>query len=255
MADVLAGRTGGSGRPAGGSQPGMQPRSGPGRPHGGSEFGMPARTGPGRPPGGSQQKKAAIVRAALRLFQRDGFARTSVDAIADEAGVSKRTIYNHYGDKASLFLSVISETFDTMANVVSDLIERYLADVAEDQVEENIVAFATEVALVAAQSSERSSLIRLMMAEAPHFPELWRGQMRPQAVTAQIGRQLAVLSDRGLLDIPDPGEAANHLFALTMGQMNNRSLFGIVPLSDDEVIRLAASGARAFLRAYRSGGR
>jgi TetR/AcrR family transcriptional regulator, mexJK operon transcriptional repressor len=238
MADVLAGQTGSSGKP-----------------QSGSERGLPARTGPGRPPGGSQQKKAAIVRAALRLFQRDGFARTSVDAIADEAGVSKRTIYNHYGDKANLFLSVISDSFDSMANVVSDLIDRYLVDVPDDQVEENIVSFATEVALLAAQSSERSSLIRLMMAEAPHFPELWRRQMRPQTVTAQIARQVAVLSDRGLLDVPDPAEAANNLFALTMGQMNNRSLFGIVPLSDEEVIRLATSGARAFLRAYRSPGR
>jgi TetR/AcrR family transcriptional regulator, mexJK operon transcriptional repressor len=33
------------------------------------------------------------------LFLRDGFARTSVDAIVEEAGVSKRTIYNHFGDR------------------------------------------------------------------------------------------------------------------------------------------------------------
>jgi AcrR family transcriptional regulator len=216
---------------------------------------MAARSGPGRPPGGSQLKKAAIVQAALRLFLRDGFARTSVDSIAEEAGVSKRTIYNHYGDKENLFLSVVSETFDSMANVVTDLIDRYLADVSEDQVEENIVSFASETALLAARSSDRSALIRLMMAEAPHFPELWRAQMRPQAVTTEIARRLAVMSSRGLLDIPDPNDAANHLFALTMGQMNNRSLFGVVPLSDDEVIRLAASGARAFLRAYRSADR
>jgi TetR/AcrR family transcriptional regulator, mexJK operon transcriptional repressor len=213
--------------------------------------GRPARSGPGRPPGGSELKKAAIVRAALALFLRDGFARTSVDAIAEQAGVSKRTIYNHYRDKENLFLSVVSETFDSMANVATELIDTYLADVPADQVEQNIVSFASDIALLAARSSERSSLIRLMMAEAPHFPELWRAQMRPQAVTSEIARRLAVLSARGLLDVPDAGEAANHLFALTMGQMNNRSLFGVVPLSDEEVIRLATSGARAFLRAYR----
>lgn len=212
------------------------------------------RSGPGRPPGGSAVKKAAIVRAALRLFLRDGFARTSVDAIAEQAGVSKRTIYNHYRDKENLFLSVISETFDSMANVVSDLIDTYLADVPEGQVEDNIVSFASETALLAARSPERSSLIRLMMAEAPHFPELWRARMRPQAVTAEIAKRLAVLASRGLLDIPEPDDAANHLFALTMGQMNNRSLFGVFPLSDEEVMRLATSGARAFLRAYKSAG-
>ena len=49
----------------------------------------------------------------MRLFLRDGYARTSVDAIAAEAGVSKRTIYNHYGDKESLFLSVVSGKYDS----------------------------------------------------------------------------------------------------------------------------------------------
>jgi TetR/AcrR family transcriptional regulator, mexJK operon transcriptional repressor len=178
-----------------------------------------------------------------------------VDAIAEEAGVSKRTIYNHYGDKANLFLSVVNETYDSMASLVTDLIDKYLADVPEGQVEGNVVSFARELALLAARSSERASLVRLIMAEAPHFPQLWRAQMRPQAVTTQIAKRLAVLSARGLFDIPDPDEAANHLFALTMGQMNNRSMFGIVPLSDDEIMRLATSGARAFLRAYRSAGR
>jgi hypothetical protein len=38
-----------------------------------------------------------------------------------------------------------------------------------------------------------------------------------------------------------------------MGQMNNRSLFGALSLSDEDITRMATSGARAFLRAYRPG--
>ena len=52
-----------------------------------------------------ERKRDAIGRAALTLFASDGYERTSVDAIAAEAGVSKRTVYSHYGDKESLFLS------------------------------------------------------------------------------------------------------------------------------------------------------
>ncbi len=210
------------------------------------------RSGPGRPPGGSEQKKAAIVQAALRLFLRDGFARTSVDAIADEAGVSKRTIYNYYADKEDLFLSVVRETYDSLIAVVTALTDRYLADVPADQLEQRVVGFATEVALVAARSPDRSMLIRLMMTEAPYFPELRQVQMRPRGVTSAIASRLAALAARGLLDISDPDEAANHLFALTIGQLNNRSLFGTVALTDEEITRLADGGARAFLRAYRS---
>ena len=89
------------------------------------------------------------------------------------------------------------------------------------------------------------------MSEAPYFPELREVQMRPRSVTGAIAERLTRLAARGLLDVPEPEEAANHLFALTMGQMNNRSLFGALPLSDEEIRRMASSGARAFLRAYR----
>ena len=210
------------------------------------------RSGRGRPVGGSELKRNLIAQAALRLFLRTGFARTSVDAIAEEAGVSKRTIYNHYGDKESLFLSVVRETYEGMIAVLERLMDQYLTDVPDDAVEANIVAFSCDLALLAAQSSERSAVIRLMMTEASHFPELQDVQMRPRGITGAIAERLTRLAARGLLDVPDPEEAANHLFSLTMGQMNNRTLFGAIPVSDEEITRMASSGARAFLRAYRA---
>ena len=210
------------------------------------------RSGRGRPVGGSELKRSLIAQAALRLFLRTGFARTSVDAIAEEAGVSKRTIYNHYGDKESLFLSVVRETYEGMIAVLERLMDQYLTDVPDDAVEANIVAFSCDLALLAAQSSERSAVIRLMMTEASHFPELQDVQMRPRGITGAIAERLTRLAARGLLDVPDPEEAANHLFSLTMGQINNRTLFGAFPLSDEEITRMASSGARAFLRAYRA---
>lgn len=200
--------------------------------------------------GGSERKRTAIAQAALALFLRDGFARTSVDAIAEEAGVSKRTIYNHYGDKENLFLSVIGDAYDSMIDVVVQLMEKYLTDLPDEEVEQGIIAFARETALMAARSSERSAMIRLMIAEVPHFPELMAVLMRPRSVTAAIAERLTKLGARGLLDVPEPEEAASHLFSLTMGQMNNRSLFGSLPMSDEEITRMATSGARTFLRAY-----
>jgi TetR/AcrR family transcriptional regulator, mexJK operon transcriptional repressor len=208
-------------------------------------------SGRGRPAGGSEPKRVAIGQAALDLFLRDGFARASVDAIAAEAGVSKRTIYNHYGDKERLFLSVISETYDSMIGAVEHLMGQYLTDLPDNAVEQGIISFAVEAALFAARTPQRSAMIRLMMAEAPHFPELLRVQLRPRGITAAIADRLTKLNARGLLDVPEPVEAANHLFALTMGQMNNRSLYGAIALDDAEITRMATSGAQAFLRAYR----
>ena len=210
-----------------------------------------APSGRGRPPGGSEDKRAAIVQATLALFLRDGYARTSVDAIAAEAGVSKRTVYNHYGDKENLFLSVIGDTYDAMIGTVVDLMDKHLTDLPDDQVEAGILEFSRELAMFAARTPQRSAMIRLMMAEAPHFPALRAVQMRPQSITGAIAERLTRLNARGLLDVPDPVEASNHLFALTMGQINNRSLFGALDLTDAEILAMATSGAEAFLRAYR----
>jgi TetR/AcrR family transcriptional regulator, mexJK operon transcriptional repressor len=212
------------------------------------------RSRPGRPTGGSEQKRAAIMAAALRLFERDGFARTSVDAIAAAAGVSKRTIYNHYGDKKTLFLSLVRDTYGALIEAVTALMDSCLSDLAtEADVAQGISAFARELALLASLSPERQSLIRLMMTEAPYFPELRTEQLRPRGITVVLAERLARLGARGLLDVPDPEDAANHLFALTMGRVNNRSLYGAFMPPEDEVLRMATSGAAAFLRAYRPG--
>ena len=74
----------------------------------------PADLRPGPGVSGWQRKHEMIASAALALFSRDGYERTSVDAIAAEAGVSKRTIYNRYGDKENLFLSVLWDTYNAM---------------------------------------------------------------------------------------------------------------------------------------------
>jgi TetR/AcrR family transcriptional regulator, mexJK operon transcriptional repressor len=209
------------------------------------------RSGPGRPPGGSELKKAAVVQAARELFLRDGFERTSVDAIADLAGVSKRTIYNHYEDKRTLFLAVIHETFGTMIEAIYAIIDKHMTDVADP--EESLTGFAVEGAMLAFRSADRAAMIRLLIAEAGHFPELQREEMRPFTVTDRLARRLAAMAERGLLDITDPHEAADHLFALTFGQLNNRSLFGTRPLPDAEIRRMAVGGVRAFVRAYPPG--
>src|SRR5271154_4873876 len=75
---------------------------------------------------GWQRKHKAIAGAALVLFARDGYERTSVDAIAAEAGVSKRTVYSHYGDKENLFLLVLRETYDVMRDRISTIVNRTL---------------------------------------------------------------------------------------------------------------------------------
>ena len=107
-----------------------------------------------------QRKHDAIGAAALTLFARDGYERTSVDAIAAEAGVSKRTVYSHYGDKENLFLQVLRETYDVMRDRVRDIVDRNLRDV--DSVQEALTACIGEIVQTISRAPEGATLIRLI---------------------------------------------------------------------------------------------
>jgi AcrR family transcriptional regulator len=198
---------------------------------------------------GSPAKRAAIVRAALEVFLREGYARTSVDAIAAAAGVSKRTIYDYYGDKRQLFLSTLEETKQAQAAAFQDLLDRTLGQV--DDIETALVRFGREFATEMARSAERAAVMRLTIAEAAHFPALLERTSTNTAVQRALADRLAELGGQGLLDVPDPMEAAEFLGLLVTGRVNNRSWYGAMKLDDPEITRLVAGGVRIFLRAFR----
>ena len=195
-------------------------------------------------------KRAAIARAALDLFVRDGYERTSVDAIAAAAGVSKRTVYSHYADKERLFLAVVEDTYNALMSQVRDIADRELDRPGDAR--QKVTAFVTCVARAVSGSAERAALLRLIISEAPRFPELvaqWQGR---RSISGLLTRLLASLPPGSGLAIDDPAQAADYLSALTFGQINNRSLMGLIRLSDEDLDAIILGGVGVFLRAYRA---
>jgi AcrR family transcriptional regulator len=70
-----------------------------------------------------EQKKESIRRAALELFQAYGFKKVSINDIAQKAGVSQVTIYNHFGSKDELVRDVIKKLFYGMIDKYRDIIK------------------------------------------------------------------------------------------------------------------------------------
>jgi AcrR family transcriptional regulator len=197
---------------------------------------------------GSPAKRAAIIRAALEVFVREGYARAGVDAIAAAAGVSKRTIYDYYGDKETLFLAAIGETAQAQNATFADLLDRTLGEVTD--IAAALTAFGRAFATAVARSPERAAVLRLMIAEASHFPQLIEPAPEERPVQRALADRLAALGEQGLLRVPDPLEAAEFLGLLVTGRVNHRSWYGAVRLSDAEIDRLVAGGVAVFLRAY-----
>jgi TetR/AcrR family transcriptional repressor of mexJK operon len=197
---------------------------------------------------GSPAKRAAIIRAALEVFVREGYARAGVDAIAAAAGVSKRTIYDYYGDKETLFLAAIGETAQAQNATFADLLDRTLGEVTD--ISAALTAFGRAFATAVARSPERAAVLRLMIAEASHFPQLIEPAPEERPVQRALADRLAALGEQGLLRVPDPLEAAEFLGLLVTGRVNHRSWYGAMRLSDAEIDRLVAGGVAVFLRAY-----
>jgi TetR/AcrR family transcriptional regulator, mexJK operon transcriptional repressor len=118
-------------------------------------------------------------------------------------------------------------------------------------VEHDLTALVREAALTLTAAPDRIALIRLILSEAPYFPALLREQAGQQSMHATLARALSRLAQEGSLAVTDPAEAAEHLFALTFGQVSNWSMVMAGQLSDAEVDQIVTSGVAVFLRAYR----
>ena len=66
-------------------------------------------------------KEKQIVDAARKLFYKFGFKKVSMDDIAREAGVTKKTVYTYFSSKEELFKYFIQEELDNMKKIVEDI--------------------------------------------------------------------------------------------------------------------------------------
>jgi TetR/AcrR family transcriptional regulator, mexJK operon transcriptional repressor len=194
----------------------------------------------------SERKREAIARAALTLFASDGYERTSVDAIAAEAGVSKRTVYSHYGDKETLFLSVVRDTYEAMLARIGEIIDWVSWD---RDLTVALTGCVTDITRSIVRAPERATLTRLLITEAPHFPAVI-DLLRTREIAPLLAAPLERLASAGRLNLTDGRQAAEHLATLTFGQVSTRSLLGTVPLSEEETARLIKGGVQVFIRAY-----
>jgi len=71
---------------------------------------MPSSPAPARL---TDRKRAAIVAAAVAEFRHSGYETTSMDRIAASAGVSKRTVYNHFPSKEALFAQILEQLWSS----------------------------------------------------------------------------------------------------------------------------------------------
>jgi AcrR family transcriptional regulator len=148
-------------------------------------------------------RRQAIIDAAFDEFIERGYAATRLDDIAGRAGVAKGTIYLHFKDKQTLFQELVR-------SALGPLIGRLAAPPAPggsvraalENFAENFVREVVE--------TRRGSIVRLIIAEGPRFPDIAdfyyrevvsRGLAGMRALI-ELGIQRGEIKQRGLKDFP-----------------------------------------------------
>ena len=204
----------------------------------------PRPPGPGRPkdPG----KRAAILEAAKRLFVAQGFDGVSMDQIAAEAGVSKLTVYSHFGDKDSLFAEAVRAHCEQ--GMPTALFEPEPSVPLRERLTDIGQAFFAMIMTPEAVAGHRI-LCSPQVASSGMPAMFWEaGPKRVQdSFAALLQRRIAA----GELEIPDTDRAASQFFTLLKGEPHAHAVFGYSCSarreSPEEHI---ASVVDLFLRAY-----
>lgn len=190
-------------------------------------------------------KHEAILAAARELFLERGFAQANMQEVADRAGVSKLTLYSHFGDKTTLLMAAVRDHYD------HHLPDAIFQDWDRDDLRGALLHFARvyhEYQILPDTIAGRRLL------RTPGIPpelclEIW--SIGPARIDAFLATTLRGLAEHGILHLDDPERAAVHLLSLIRGDLFAQLGYGVqrhVPGEETEAF--LASAIDLFLRAH-----
>lgn len=203
----------------------------------------PAKLAPGRPK--DLAKRASILDAAKQMFTQHGFDGVSMDQIAAAAGVSKLTVYSHFGDKETLFVAAVKSHCER--SLPSSLFDSAPDTPLRERLMTIAHAFYAMISAPEAVAGHRM-LCTPQLAASGLAKLFWEaGPMRVQGDFAELlKRRIAA----GELAIPDVPRAAAQFFTLLKGEPHACMVFGCGELDPAGVEAHLAASVDLFLRAY-----
>lgn len=191
-------------------------------------------------------KLALVRRAAEELFKTRGFDGVAIEEIAAAAGVSKVTIYKHFGSKDELFREAVEAKC-----------ARYWPEVVFDTqvrtpLRTRLHSFGLGfVALVT--SEDAVSFFRLMAMQARDGTDLSKRfwDAGPERTLQRLAQLIEAAQRSGELKLRDPTLAAKQFIALLQGELQLKCILGVIAAPDAAVMQKHVDAAvDAFLGIY-----
>ena len=173
-----------------------------------------SRPGVGRPTRAQQeQRHEELLNIALDIFLERGFEQATMEEIAIQVGMSKRTVYARYEDKGALFKAAVRRAIER-----TTMPREALEAVATDDLEETLAAIA-RLRIVNVARPVATKLQRILSAQSYRFPELFNAAFEEGA-----GPTIRFLTDlferfskQGEINVTEPQRAAAAFLSLAVG--------------------------------------
>lgn len=188
----------------------------------------------------SQDNRHRIIEAAREAFTTEGY-RSSIERIAQIAGVAKQTVYNHFPTKEALFDEMTRDNMNLFLVSLSG---------SPDNPRQTLIEFGRKY-YEGVLSGQCVAWMRMIAAESGRFPEMAQRtyQLGPVAMLDQLGNYLERAMQVGKLRNDDPLFAAEMLYGMLSGVERTRMLFGVQREPYDLDTRVSAI-IDCFLHAY-----
>jgi len=188
-----------------------------------------------------QSKMRLVVATAKKLFSENGFERTTIDAISEASGVTKKTIYNHFNSKEELFGATILDKVKEQFSIDSEELD-------ENDPSKSLTIIANQF-LGLIRRDEVLGAHRTMFACATSHNELCNTFFKnaPLTVHAEVTKYLAKCKS---LNIKNHQLAADQFLSLFLGLDHIKCMLGFEKPSKSEDQELIKSNVDFFIRGY-----
>ncbi len=193
----------------------------------------------------ADERRTAVLAAAISEFARSGYAGTSTEVIARRAGISQPYLFRLFGTKKDLFVA----TYD----LVGDRIIRELTSVSEGLEGEEALAAMGTAYVELMQDPELLQVQLHGFAAAPGDPDIARSCRRTFEVLAEVVSDRTGLSDDELRQFFASGMLINVMAAIDLLSISDPWAQNLCPVPEKaQAIRAATQALEAQQRADRA---
>lgn len=192
--------------------------------------GVVPRRSAGRPP--DEEKTREILEAGRRQFITRGFEATTIESVAEEAGVSKVTVYKRFTSKTGLFAAIIRELVGRMGEAVAGM------PGASGALRERLIVCGFSL-MKSVVCREIIAVDRLVAQESERHQELAEAlfEAGPRLALQQLAAILREGPGQCDLDLSDPVAVAQDLLSLWFGFEWEAIRLNVREIPDEEWLR------------------